>query len=105
MEDTRVVQEKLQHIDSLDWWRDMEVRARIAEEEERRREEEEAEQKRLARLAEEQVIPLPSHEGRCAICSQCVYQFALCLSEFRRNTRILPRGNESVRRRRSCRRG
>ena len=95
MEDTRTIQEKMRHIDSLDWWRDMEVRARIAEEEEWRQEKEEREQKRLEQLAEEQVIPLPSHEGRCAICSQCVHQFALCLSEFRRNQRIWPRGSGS----------
>ena len=105
MEDTTTVQEKLQYIGSLGWWWDTEVWARIAEEEKRRREVVEAQRQRLARLAKEKVISLPSHAGRCAICSHCVHQFALCLSEFRRNARSWPRGNGSVRRRRSCRTG
>ena len=79
LKDTRTVQEKLEHIDSLDWWRDMELRARIAEEEERRLEAEELERQRLQWLAEEGRIQ-KEHEN-------------------------WPRGSGSVRRRRSCRRG
>ena len=105
MEDTRTVQQKLQHIHSLDCWRDMEIQARIAEEEERWQEEEERERKRLEPLAEEHVIRVPSHEGRCAICLQCVHQFALCPNDFRTNKWICSRGSGSVRRRRSGRRG